>query len=284
MDVPMFRRFRWWLAKRRLASRPRGFAPAHVQVSLDFHRGRAEDFPPNGEAYQRLASVWNDYADWFAPDYGRFLVRAAGYHGQPIKAALDVACGTGLLTRRLHRWFQTVVGLDFSEEMLEQARRWTRGPTIRYVRGDFRDFRLEETFDAAVCGGDSLNYLETPGELADVFRCVARCLRPGGLFAFDVLDHQAFQAIASKKTLAAVAGVQFECYSFYDVDSRVNESRVVFPGVVERHRRVPIEQDDVRRSCREAGLEIAEVFSTPTGRYLLFPFAYRRRFYLLQKP
>jgi SAM-dependent methyltransferase len=280
----MFRRFRWYLAKRRLASRTGKLPPGHVQMSLHIHQGRAEDFPPNAEPYKRLASVWDDYADWFGRGYGQFLVSAAGHYRQPIKAVLDLACGTGLQTRQLHRWFETVVGLDASEEMLEEARRRTRGPTIRYVRGDFRDFHLEETFDAAVCAGDSLNYVRTPAELADVFRCVARCLCPGGLFAFDVMDHQAFQAVAGKKTLADVAGVQFEKYSFYDADNRIEEARVVFPGVVEQHRRIPIEQDDVRRSSKEAGLEVAEAFSTPVGLYLLLPFAYRRRFYLLRNP
>jgi SAM-dependent methyltransferase len=280
----MFRRFRWWLAKRRLASRSAKFLPGHVQMFGHAHREQVEDYPPNAEPYKRLASVWNSYADWFAPGYGRFLASAAGYYRQPIKAVLDLACGTGLLTRRLHRRFETVVGLDSSEEMLREARRWTRGPTVRYVQGDFRDFHPEETFDAVVCGGDSLNYVQTSGEVMDVFRCVRRCLRPGGLFAFDVLDHRAFQAVANRKAIVDVAGVQFEYYSFYDVDSRVNESRVVFPGVIERHRRIPIEHEDIRRSCKEVGLEIAEAFSTPVGLYLLQPFTYRRRFYLLRNP
>jgi SAM-dependent methyltransferase len=280
----MFRRFRWWLAKRRLASLAWKIPPGHVQLSREHHTDRVEDFPPNAEGYVRLAEVWNDYAGWFIPHYGPFLSAAAVHHGQPIQAVLDLACGTGLNTRRLYRWFETVVGLDFSEAMLQEARGRTNGSGIRYVHGDFRDFRLEETFDAAVCGGDSLNYVRTPGELTDVFRCVGACLRPGGLFAFDVLDHQAFQAVAGKKTLADVRGVQFEYYSFYDPDNRVNEARVIFSEVVERHRRIPIEQADVRRSGEEAGLEVAEAFASPVGLYLLLPFTYRRRFYVLRKP
>jgi SAM-dependent methyltransferase len=280
---PMFRRFRWCLAKRRLASRTWKIPPGHLQISREGHQDRVEDFPPNAEGYVRLASVWNDYFGWFVPEYGPFLLAAASYHGQPIKDVLDLACGTGLLTRRLHRWFEPVVGLDSSEEMLREARSQTRSAAVRYVQGDFRDFHLEETFDAAVCSGDALNYVQTPGELADVFRCVGRCLCPGGLFAFDVLDHQAFQALAGAKTVTDVAGVQFVYYSFYDADRRVNEARVIFPGLIERHRRVPIEPEDVRRSCAEAGFEVAEAFSTPTGLYLLEPFAYRRRFYVLRK-
>src|SRR4051794_38873760 len=62
-------------------SRVRGVEapPGHVRLSLRGHAARAEDFQPNPEGYDRMASVWDDFAGWSAPDYGRFLASAEGY-------------------------------------------------------------------------------------------------------------------------------------------------------------------------------------------------------------
>ncbi len=62
---------------------------------------------------------------------------------QPSARVLDVACGTGLLTRHLG---PEVTGLDQSEAMLEIARR--RIPWAEFVRGDaFRMPFADDSFD-----------------------------------------------------------------------------------------------------------------------------------------
>ena len=64
----------------------------------------------------------------------------------PPKRTLDVACGTGFLTRHLRG---EVVGLDASERMLELARE--QAPSAEFVRGDalslpFADGTFERVF------------------------------------------------------------------------------------------------------------------------------------------
>jgi SAM-dependent methyltransferase len=65
---------------------------------------------------------------------------------------LDVACGTGFLTRHLPG---EIVGLDQSESMLEEARR--QAPNATYVQGDalslpFEDGAFERVFTAHFYG------------------------------------------------------------------------------------------------------------------------------------
>jgi SAM-dependent methyltransferase len=61
----------------------------------------------------------------------------------PPVRTLDVACGTGFLTRHLHGH---VTGLDASERMLAVAR--AQAPTARFVRGDALNLPFEdESFD-----------------------------------------------------------------------------------------------------------------------------------------
>src|SRR5262249_54280534 len=174
----MIRWLGWHLAKMRLAAAR--LPPADVCVRLERRAAGAGDLPPNTEPYGLLASCWEEYAHWFVPGYAPFLTAAGRRYGVAVRSVLDLACGTGLLGREPARRGASVVGLDASAAMLGRAE--AQGGNVRYVRGDFRAFALGETFDAVVCSSDSLNYLGRAEELADVFGCVGRHLRPGGLF------------------------------------------------------------------------------------------------------
>jgi SAM-dependent methyltransferase len=160
--------------------------------------------------------------------------------------------------------------------MLCEARARTLEENVTYLRGDFRDFHLNMFFDVVVCAADSLNYVEAPADLARVFGCVRRHLRPGGLFIFDVLDDAMHRILTKLKTVIRVGSEQFDLYHFYDPETLVCESRVVFGELVERHRRIAIETKLVHQAAREAGLVLAERFRGPR----LYP----RKFYVLRKP
>jgi ubiquinone/menaquinone biosynthesis C-methylase UbiE len=70
---------------------------------------------------------------------------------------LDVACGTGFLTRHLPG---EIVGLDQSESMLEEARR--QAPRATFVQGDALELPFEdESFDR-VFTGHFYGHLEPP--------------------------------------------------------------------------------------------------------------------------
>jgi SAM-dependent methyltransferase len=239
------------------------------------HHVRVEDLPADTQAYEKLALSWNDYSSLWVRDYGQFLASAARYYGQPMRRVLDIGCGTGVLSRQIAQWAESVVGLDVSESMLREARRCTGVANIRYVAGDFRDFDLQDTFDAAVCGQDSLSYVDRPEQLKDVFRSVCKHLLPGGLFAFDALDEARFWVLANRKHQVSVGGKQFEVYYFYDAQSRVSESRVVFEDAVERHRRIPLEVEQIYSAAKQAGMEVKECFRADLG---------GGNYYLLRKP
>lgn len=107
------------------------------------------------------------------------LLREAGLHGGTV---LDLGCGTGTLAALLAGAGYRVLGLDRSPAMLRWARR--TAPGARFRVADLRRGPLPAA-DAAVSTFDTLNYLG-PGELARLFRRVARALPAGGPFLFDV--------------------------------------------------------------------------------------------------
>jgi demethylmenaquinone methyltransferase/2-methoxy-6-polyprenyl-1,4-benzoquinol methylase len=101
----------------------------------------------------------------------------------PGDAALDVCCGTGDLAIELAARVGpegTVVGCDFSEPMLELARRKAGGRELSQVRFEWAD-ALElpypdGAFDAVTVGFGARNLADLDGGLREL----ARVLRPGG--------------------------------------------------------------------------------------------------------
>jgi ubiquinone/menaquinone biosynthesis C-methylase UbiE len=104
-----------------------------------------------------------------------------------IDSALDVCCGTGAVIgvlRPLCR--QRVVGIDFSQGMLDVARQRfpdTADETrVELVRGDVLDMSFRKEFDLAVTTG-SLGHILPRDEPRFVERIHA-ALKPGGRFVF----------------------------------------------------------------------------------------------------
>jgi demethylmenaquinone methyltransferase / 2-methoxy-6-polyprenyl-1,4-benzoquinol methylase len=94
---------------------------------------------------------------------------------EPGGRVLDAACGTGDLAVIAAKAGATVTGLDFSEAMLERARR--KGPEIEWIRGDLLALPFDDgSFDAATVGFGVRNVADLPGAIAEL----RRVLRPGG--------------------------------------------------------------------------------------------------------
>ena len=91
---------------------------------------------------------------------------------------LDACCGTGDLSVAARKAGGAVTGLDFSERMLERARR--KSNEISWVLGDVLELPFaDESFDAATVGFGIRNV----DDLGRGLRELRRVLRPGGRLA-----------------------------------------------------------------------------------------------------
>ena len=133
--------------------------------------------------YDRLTydvdySAWADYVE-----------QQFAKHPLPGNTILDLACGTGSLTRELALRGYEMIGADQSPEMLAEATEKNRG--IAPVEPIFLCQPMEKldlygTIDACVCCLDSVNYVTDPKKLARAFQRVCLFLMPGGMFLFDI--------------------------------------------------------------------------------------------------
>jgi demethylmenaquinone methyltransferase / 2-methoxy-6-polyprenyl-1,4-benzoquinol methylase len=106
---------------------------------------------------------------------GRWRRLTAEAAVRPGDRVLDACCGTGDLALAGERLGGRVVGLDFSERMLERARR--KSHRIEWVRGDLLELPFPEaSFDAATVGFGVRNVAELERALAELHRI----LRPAG--------------------------------------------------------------------------------------------------------
>ena len=141
-------------------------------------------------AYEYLAQCYDQFTE--DVDYGRWADYVEKHFARsklPIHTVLDLACGTGSLTRLLAQRGYEMIGADLSEEMLAQAAEKCRGvgnPEPIFLHQAMEELDLYGTIDACVCCLDSVNYVTRSGKLARAFQRVHTFLMPGGLFLFDI--------------------------------------------------------------------------------------------------
>ena len=88
---------------------------------------------------------------------------------------LDVGCGPGLLSESLAMHAASIEGVDFSETMIEQAKRKRDGATFRVANAEELPFP-DEDFDVAVCCYTSHHFARPE----KVYTELRRVLKPGG--------------------------------------------------------------------------------------------------------
>ena len=143
----------------------------------DRARGLFRPLGPTYDRYARLLSFGQD------PRWRQFLVSRLPVG--PDHVVLDVATGTGAVALELVRQKGcSVVGLDQSREMLDEARRRlllsAETKRVRLVESPARELPFEDaTFDG-LTGAYLLRYLD---DLPSDLRELARVLRPGATAA-----------------------------------------------------------------------------------------------------
>lgn len=136
------------------------------------------------ECYDRFTADV-DYSRW--ADY---IEKHFKKNRNPVRAVLDLACGTGSLTCLLARRGYDMTGVDLSPDMLavaaEKAAELKLGEPPLFLCQGMERLDLNDTVDACVCCLDSVNHVTRPAALRRAFERVHLFLSPGGIFIFDI--------------------------------------------------------------------------------------------------
>jgi ubiquinone/menaquinone biosynthesis C-methylase UbiE len=91
-------------------------------------------------------------------------------------AVLDIGCGSGILAFELAKYYQKVVAIDISQEMLEIAKVKRSAPNIQYLLMDAENLILDEKSDL-ITSANTFHHLQN---LPATLQTIKKLLNPGG--------------------------------------------------------------------------------------------------------
>lgn len=147
---------------------------------------------------------------------------------------VDLACGYGWFCRwASEQGAESVLGLDVSQKMLEQARKTRSASNIRYERADLEQLNLPTaSFDLAY-SSLALHYIK---DLPGLFASVHAALKPGSHFVFSI-EHPIFMAPRNPGWIIDAQGSKS-----WPVDAYQSEGERVTnwlaDGVIKQHRTI----------------------------------------------
>lgn len=223
----------------------------------------------NLSAYKAMARFYDTmmgsgkYAGW-----QKLISDVVQKYGIPIGKCLDVACGTGNISRLLVDLGFKVVGVDMSEDMVAVAR--DKFPADTFVCSDVRTFELgKETMTGitfAVSFYDSLNYLLSDSDMLQCFQAVHRNIPSGTIFLFDMNTVEHVQTAQQYKPRILEEADFYSVYRFsgegrlwvLDIDIFIKEGGG-YRLVKEKHIERGYDQEHIRPLLQKAGFDILEV-------------------------
>jgi 2-polyprenyl-3-methyl-5-hydroxy-6-metoxy-1,4-benzoquinol methylase len=152
---------------------------AILTQQLDYYRARALEYDKWWNREGRFDRGPAANTRWFAEttELERVLQRF-----DPRGDVLELACGTGLWTRHLVRYADTLTAVDAAPEVLAINRARVGDAGVRYAQADLFDWSPDERYDACVFAF-WLSHVPVD-RFAAFWEMVASCLKPGGRVLF----------------------------------------------------------------------------------------------------
>ncbi|HVO76027.1 MAG TPA: class I SAM-dependent methyltransferase [Ignavibacteriaceae bacterium] len=168
------------------------------------------------------------YNQW-SEDYDKTINKTRGLEGMAIrkvlekiyfKNVLEIGCGTGKNTEWLLSKAERIIGVDFSEKMLEKAEKKIKNNKVKFVQADIRnEWNFGNDFDLITC---SL-VLEHIQDLNFIFHQANRSLTKGGYFYLGEL-HPFKQYLGTKARFETENGLlELECFT-HNISEFINEA------------------------------------------------------------
>lgn len=230
------------------------------------------------EIYGGFASVYDlfmdniPYDEWFTG-----LQRLLEEYGVCDGIVVELACGTGEMTKRFAKAGYDMIGVDQSPEMLQEARQKCPSEVLLLCQ-DMRELDLYGSAAAMICVCDGMNYLCSPEGLQQVFHRVWTFLEEGGVFIFDMKTAWFYREVLGNRTFTdnrEAASYIWE--NEYDNGSGVNEylltvyelvddERDLFRRTDEVHRQRAYDREKVDQYLREQGFRHVDIAGDLSGR------------------
>ena len=230
------------------------------------------------EAYTGFAEVYDLFMDNVPYEqWAKYITGLLREYGIEDGLVLDLGCGTGTMTELLAEAGDDMIGIDQSEEMLEEAleKKEASGHDILYLCQDMREFELYGTVRAIVCVCDSMNYILEEEEILDILSAAAyNYLDYDGLFIFDLNTEYKYRELLGEQTIAENREEgSFIWENYYDETQRINEYQLtlfvreekdLYRKYEETHYQRAYSLDTVRNLVERSGLRLLHIYDAFT--------------------
>ena len=227
------------------------------------------------EAYNDFARVYDMFMDNIPyEDWSKYIISLLNEYGIKDGLVLDLGCGTGKLTNLLSDAGFDMIGIDYSEDMLDVATNVREDRNILYLCQDMREFELYGTVRAVVSICDSMNYMTSPEDLLTVLKLVNNYLDPGGIFIFDMNTYYKYSQLLGEQTIAENRDeASFIWDNYFDAVTNINEYELtlfikeeneLFRKYEELHYQRAYHIEEVMNLIDKSGMKLLEVYDAFT--------------------
>jgi SAM-dependent methyltransferase len=150
-------------------------------------QGRMIEIPPSQTFYETIARYYDAENEDMTQDLELYSTLAASV-GAPV---LDVGCGTGRILLHLAGEGHEVAGIDFSEQMLERARRKESHRTdleglVTLYQGDALSYALPRRYNLIIVPYNGLMHFRTTDIQVSLLSRLRQHVLPGGKLVIDL--------------------------------------------------------------------------------------------------
>jgi len=187
------------------------------------------------------------------------------------KRILDVCCGTGNMCELLTEEGFVMAGVDLSAEMIDMARKKAakKKQNIHYEAANAASFEMGDTYDAALSFFDSLNNIIDASQLQQAFHQIAKHVKPGGSFIFDVNTAYAFETqLFDQEDLKPRSKLKYQWKGNWDPEAQIITVTMQFwrndEAFTEVHRQRAYSDVELREMLANAGFTDVRAFHSYT--------------------
>jgi SAM-dependent methyltransferase len=216
--------------------------------------------------YSALAKIYGhlmrsiDYKDW-----AEYLLEIAAGLGAEKYRALELAAGSGELSRLLSNKFSDYVATDYSINMLKLI-----NAPVKIVCCDMTSLPFKNKYNFIFSTFDSINYLLNKDKLKKLFAEVERCLDTPGIFTFDVsLEPNSVKHAKYLNRKGKVGKIRYIQKSYYDREEKIhyNNFEIIMEDgtkYYEEHRQRIYAIEEYLEAIDESGLYVENCFDAFT--------------------
>lgn len=179
------------------------------------------------EAYTGFAEVYDIFMDNVPyQEWAECLHELLVEQGIESGSMVDLGCGTGSMTECFANMGYDMIGIDYSEEMLQTASKKQEESEckILYLQQDMTELELYGSAHAIISVCDSVNYIVEPNALEEMFHKVYEYLEPAGIFMFDFNTEYKYREVIGDCTIAENREeCSFIWENYYHEEEKINE-------------------------------------------------------------